>query len=43
MPLGPIGVWVREVLVARPLDRIFEARRQAVAEILDREAILPRG
>ncbi len=34
MPLGPIGVWVQGVFVARSLDRIFDARRQAVAEIL---------
>jgi ligand-binding SRPBCC domain-containing protein len=36
MPLGPIGAWARRVFVARSLDRIFDSRRRAVAEILDR-------
>ena len=36
MPLGPIGVWARRVFVARSLDRIFDFRRRAVAEVLDR-------
>jgi ligand-binding SRPBCC domain-containing protein len=36
MPLGPIGWWARRVFVARSLDRIFDFRRRAVAEIFDR-------
>lgn len=36
MPLGPIGWWARRLFVARSLDRIFDFRRRAVAEIFDR-------
>jgi hypothetical protein len=36
MPLGPIGGWARRVFVAGALDRIFDFRRRAVAEILER-------
>jgi ligand-binding SRPBCC domain-containing protein len=36
MPLGPIGALVRQVFVARSLDRIFDARRRAVEEIFGR-------
>jgi ligand-binding SRPBCC domain-containing protein len=36
MPLGPIGGWARRLFVARSLDRIFDFRRRAVAEVFDR-------
>jgi ligand-binding SRPBCC domain-containing protein len=32
-PLGPIGALARRLFVARSLERIFDFRRQAVAEI----------
>jgi ligand-binding SRPBCC domain-containing protein len=36
MPLGPIGGWAQRVFVARSLERIFDFRRRAVAEIFAR-------
>jgi hypothetical protein len=36
MPLGLVGAWARRVFVARSLDRIFDFRRRAVAEIFAR-------
>ena len=36
MPLGPIGALARRWFVVRSLDRIFDYRRRAVAEIFDR-------
>jgi ligand-binding SRPBCC domain-containing protein len=35
MPLGPLGGWVRRVFVVPSLDRIFDFRQRAVAEIFD--------
>ena len=32
-PLGPVGALARRLFVARSLERIFDFRRQAVAEI----------
>jgi hypothetical protein len=43
MPLGPIGALARRWLVVRSLDRIFDFRRRAVAEILDRGVDRGRG
>ena len=33
MPLGLVGAWAHRIFVARSLDRIFDFRRRAVADI----------
>ena len=39
LPLGPLGVLARTLLVRRDLERIFEFRREAVVRLLSNAAV----
>ena len=43
LPLGPLGEAARRLLVGRDLERIFDFRRERVAQLVDRDVAAPAG